>query len=69
MAARVAEACATIAGCTLKEGHTTPGPMSPRVRSPSAVRTFHTNWALPCAGTQGWKWSAAMTPLKPWLSA
>jgi len=47
-------ACATIAGCQRKVGAVTPGPMSPVVRSPSAVSTFQTNAACPCAGTHGW---------------
>ena len=43
--------------------------MSPVVRSPTAVSTFHTNDACPCCGTHGWKWSAAMQPEKPCSSA
>ena len=35
------------------------------MRWPSADSTFHTYDAWPWAGTQGWKWSAAMTPLNP----
>lgn len=69
IAASVALACATIAGCQRNVGAVTPGPMSPLVRSPIAVSTFHTNAAWPCAGTHGWKWSAAMTPEKPCCSA
>ena len=69
IAARVAEAWATIAGCIRNEGQVTPGPRSPFVRSPSAVRTFQTKAAWPCWGTHGWKWSAAMTPLNPAASA
>ncbi len=69
MAARVAEACATIAGWNLNDGQVTPGPRSPLVRSPIAVSTFHTNGAWPCEGTHGWKWSAAITPRKPAASA
>src|SRR3954463_11021666 len=69
IAASVAEACATIAGCQRKVGAVTPGPMSPVVRSPRAVSTFQTNAACPCAGTHGWKWSAAITPENPCASA
>ena len=69
MASRVAAACATIAGWNRKLGQVTPGPRSPRVRSPTAVSTFHTKDACPCAGTHGWKWSAAMQPLNPCSSA
>ena len=69
MASRVAAACATIAGWKRKLGQVTPGPRSPRVRSPMAVSTFHTNDASPCAGTHGWKWSAAIDPLNPCCSA
>ena len=65
----VAAACATMAGCQRKLGHTTPGPMSPTVRSPTAVSTFQTNADSPCCGTHGWKWSAAMQPEKPCSSA
>ena len=54
IAASVADACATIAGCQRNVGAVTPGPMSPVVRSPSAVSTFQTNAACPCAGTHGW---------------
>ncbi len=43
--------------------------MSPDVRSPSAVSTFHTNADWPCSGTHGAKWSAAITPEKPAASA
>ncbi len=60
IASRVAAACATIAGWNRNDGHVTPGPRSPRVRSPTAVSTFQTNAAWPCCGTHGWKWSAAM---------
>jgi hypothetical protein len=69
IASSVAAACATIAGWNRKLGHVTPGPMSPRVRSPTAVSTFHTNAASPCCGTHGWKWSAAMQPENPFASA
>ena len=69
MAASVADAWATIAGCIRKLGQVTPGPTSPVVRSPIAVITFQTKAALPCWGTHGWKWSAAMTPLNPARSA
>ena len=69
MCSSVAAACATIAGWNRNDGHVTPGPRSPFVRSPSAVRTFQTNGAWPCWGTHGWKWSAAMTPSKPAASA
>ncbi len=69
IAASVAEAWATIAGCQRKVGAVTPGPMSPVVRSPSAVSTFQTKALCPCCGTHGWKWSAAITPEKPCDSA
>ena len=69
IAASVAEACATIAGCHRKVGQVTPGPRSPVVCSPSAVSTFQTNDASPWAGTHGWKWSAAIRPRKPCCSA
>src|SRR5690554_4962946 len=69
MDARVADAWATIAGCHRLEGVVTPGPKSPVVRSARAASTLHTNDATPCAGTQGWKWSVAMTPVKPRCSA
>ena len=39
------------------------------MRAPIAVSTFQMNGALPCCGTQGWKWSAAMTPVNPAASA
>src|SRR5690606_5808463 len=67
--ARVADAWATIAGCHRYDGVVTPGPKSPVVRSASAASTLHTNDDSPCAGTQGWKWSVAMTPVKPCCSA
>src|SRR5690554_1063803 len=69
MAARVADACATIAGCHRKVGVVTPGPRSPVVRSAMAVRTFQTKELWPWAGTHGWKWSDAITPEKPRCSA
>jgi hypothetical protein len=69
IAAMVAEAWATIAGWNRKLGQVTPGPKSPSVRSPIAVMTFQTNAALPCWGTHGWKWSAAMLPENPARSA
>ena len=65
----MAAAWATIAGWNRNDGQVTPGPMSPVVRSPTAVSTFHTKEAWPCCGTQGWKWSAAMQPEKPCSSA
>ena len=68
-AAVVAEAWATTAGCHRKLGVVTPGPRSPVVCSPIAARTLQTKGACPCSGVHGWKWSAAMTPEKPWLSA
>lgn len=69
MAASVAEAWATMAGCHRNVGAVTPGPRSPVVRSPSAVSTFQTKDDSPCAGTHGWKWSAAIVPEKPCSSA
>ena len=69
IASRVALACATTAGWNRNDGQVTPGPRSPVVRSPIAARTFQTNDDSPCAGTQGWKWSAAMQPEKPCCSA
>ena len=45
------------------------GPDVALVRSPSAVMNVHTNAAWPCCGTHGWRWSAAITPLKPACSA
>ncbi len=66
---RVAAACATTAGWKRKLGQVTPGPRSPRVRSPTAASTDQTKLASPCAGTQVWKWSAAMQPEKPCSSA
>jgi hypothetical protein len=55
IAANVADAWATTAGWYRNVGAVTPGPKSPRVRSPTAVNTFHTNADCPCAGTHGWK--------------
>ena len=69
IAASVAEACATTLGWNRNDGQVTPGPRSPAVRSPIAVSTFQTNGAWPCCGTHGWKWSAAITPVKPACSA
>ena len=43
IAASVADAWATMAGCQRNVGAVTPGPMSPRVRSPRAASTFQTN--------------------------
>ena len=39
------------------------------VRWPRADSTFQTYDAWPCSGTHGWKWSAAITPVKPCCSA
>src|SRR5699024_12316182 len=69
MAARVALAWASTAGCHRNVGTATPGPISPRVRSASAVSTFHTNGACPWAGTHGASTSEAITPVKPCCSA
>src|SRR5699024_7709718 len=69
MVARVALAWASTAGCQRNVGTATPGPISPRVRSASAVSTFHTNGACPWAGTHGASTSEAITPVKPCCSA
>ena len=62
IAASVALACATTAGCVRKVGVVAPGPKSPRVRSPIAPSTLHTCDDCPARGTHGWKWSVAITP-------
>ncbi len=69
MAASVALAWATIAGCQRKVGTVTPVPRSPVVVCPRAPSTFQTKLAWPCRGIQGWKRSAAMTPENPFCSA
>src|SRR5437879_6380366 len=53
IASSVADACAINMGCIRNDGHATPGPRSPSVRSARLDSTFHTNGAWPCAGTQG----------------
>ena len=69
MAASVAAAWAMTTGWVRNVGHVTPGPTSPLVRSATAAMNAHTNAALPCCGTHGCRWSAAMTPEKPFCSA
>ena len=65
----MALACATTAGWVRNVGVVTPGPKSPAVRAPIAPSTLHTWPDWPCCGSHGWKWSVAMTPLKPCRSA
>src|SRR5690606_20272372 len=69
VASNVAAACATSAGCCRNDGHVTPGPRSPVVCSANDASTLHTNGDCPCAGTHGWKWSAAICPENPCRSA
>src|SRR5256714_392993 len=69
IAIMVAAAWAMIAGWERNDGQVTPGPMSPRVCSAAAVMNDQTNDACPCCGTQGWTWSAAITPENPEASA
>ena len=70
IAASVALAWATMAGCQRNVGTVVAGAeVARRCVSPIAPSTVQTKRRLALRGTHGWKWSVAMTPGKPCGSA
>ena len=69
IASSVAAACASTAGWYLYPGGVTPVPNRRLVVAPSAPIHDQTKAECPCDGTQGWKWSEAVTTENPFRSA
>src|SRR5215218_647902 len=69
IASSVAAPWAIMAGWYRKPGGVTPVPKRRLVVAPRAPSQDHTKALWPCSGVQGWKWSEAMTEVKPLSSA